>query len=139
MQHHLSMNRSASQLDARHVLRRSRTATPGILESTIAIETENVSRGVSHDRQHQRSEGAARTLAEQGRRLLFADEVRRLGRREQLLFVKGTAPIRCRRVDYRRNPEFAGRFDQNLMYDAEAAAVNPRDRLCARRQRKEKK
>jgi type IV secretion system protein VirD4 len=55
-------------------------------------------------------------VAEQGRRLLLPDEVRRLPRDAQLLFVKGTPPLLGERLDYRRDPEFAGRAADNPLY-----------------------
>jgi type IV secretion system protein VirD4 len=94
-------------------------------EATVRVESENESRGVSGSGvglashvQH----GRAVTASAQGRRLLTADEVRRLPRRQQLLLVRGEPPVRCERVDYRTVPELRHGFDPNPMH-----APNGRD------------
>lgn len=86
-------------------------------DQTRFVESENQSRGVSRGRQSQRQQGQALTTAEKGRRLLLADEVRRLPRTAQLLFVKGGAPLCPERVSYLVDPELAGRADHNPLYD----------------------
>src|SRR2546426_1589286 len=67
-------------------------------EATIHVESEHQSRGVSGGPRGQRQRGAGRTRSEQGRRLLLPDEVRRLPREGELLFVKGDAPLLARRL-----------------------------------------
>ncbi len=86
-------------------------------EATIRIDSENQSASVSHGSHWQRQQGSAFTTAEKGRRLLLPDEVRRLPREAQLLFVKGSAPLLVERLDYLRDPEFADRADSNPLYD----------------------
>lgn len=84
--------------------------------------SENLSR--SRGKHASRSQGAGRSFAERGRRLLTPDEVRRMPAAEQLLFVKGTHPVRAKKLDYLRDPEFraggkpTGRplFDENPMH-----------------------
>jgi type IV secretion system protein VirD4 len=87
-------------------------------EATIFTESENESRGVSRGKMYNTQRGTGQTLSEKGRRLLTPDEVRRLDRGMQLLFVKGGDAILSRRLDYRTDPEFRGRFDPNPLYDA---------------------
>jgi type IV secretion system protein VirD4 len=86
-------------------------------EATIRVDSENQSASVSHGSHWQRQQGSAFTTAEKGRRLLLPDEVRRLPREAQLLFVKGSAPLLVERLDYLRDPEFADRADSNPLYD----------------------
>jgi type IV secretion system protein VirD4 len=50
---------------------------------------------------------------ERARRLITADEVRRLAPDLQLLFVRGHAPIAARRANYLRDGEFHGLADEN--------------------------
>ena len=90
-------------------------------ESTIHVESQNQSRGVSRGRHAQRQVGAALSTSEKGRRLLLADEVRRLPRDMQLLFAKGSAPLLVNRLNYLRDQEFAGRFDSNPLYEPVAS------------------
>jgi type IV secretion system protein VirD4 len=85
-------------------------------EATIFVESENRSRGVSRGRQSQRQQGEALTTAERARRLLLPDEVRRLPRDAQLLFVKGSAPLLVERVDYLRERDLVARADPNPLY-----------------------
>jgi type IV secretory pathway TraG/TraD family ATPase VirD4 len=56
-------------------------------------------------------------MSEKGRRLLLADEVRRLPSEAQLVFLKGSAPLLVDRVSYLRDREFIGRWDPNPLYD----------------------
>jgi type IV secretion system protein VirD4 len=85
-------------------------------DSTIFVKSENQSRGVSRGKQSQRQQGAALTVAEKGRRLLLPDEVRRLPRDAELLFVKGESPILTKKVSYLKDSEFVGRSDPNPLY-----------------------
>jgi type IV secretion system protein VirD4 len=87
-------------------------------EATVFTESENQSRGVSHGKASNTQRGTGQTVSEKGRRLLTPDEVRRLDRGLQLLFLKGSDPILARRLDYRDDPEFRGQFDPNPQYDA---------------------
>ena len=90
-------------------------------DATIRVESENVSQGVSRGRSAARQESSAQTTSEKGRRLLLPDEVRRLGRETELLFVRGSAPVLARKLDYLRDHEYAGKYDPNPMHDALAA------------------
>jgi type IV secretory pathway TraG/TraD family ATPase VirD4 len=56
------------------------------------------------------------TTSETGRRLLLPDEVRRMNATEQLLFVRGRAPVRAERLDYLQDPEYATLFDANPLH-----------------------
>lgn len=85
-------------------------------EATIRVESENVSSGVSRGRNSSRQQSAAQTTSETGRRLLLADEVRRMSATEQLLFVRGKAPVRAERLDYLRDAEYATQFDANPLH-----------------------
>jgi type IV secretion system protein VirD4 len=101
-------------------------------EATVSVESEQASRGVSQGRHGQRQLGASRTLGETGRRLQFADEVRRLSRDHELLFVREGAPLVVERLNYLRDPEFRGRFGQNPFYaelpESRAVAASPAPR-----------
>jgi type IV secretion system protein VirD4 len=88
-------------------------------ETTIHVESENESRGVSRGRNSSRQHSAAQTIAEKGRRLLMPDEVRRLRSDQQLLFVRGSEPVLARRLDYLRDTEYTGQADPNPMHIAD--------------------
>jgi type IV secretion system protein VirD4 len=85
-------------------------------DATIRVESENVSTGVSRGRSSSRQQSAAQTTSETGRRLLLPDEVRRMSGSEQLLFVRGRAPVRAERLDYMRDGEYATLFDANPLH-----------------------
>jgi len=85
-------------------------------EATIQVSTENQSTGESRGRNPHRQQGAGWSVAEIGRRLLFADEIRRLRRDQQLLFVKGMPPLLTERVNYLRDAAFAHRAEANPLY-----------------------
>ncbi len=93
-------------------------------EATIHVESEHHSRGVSRGPHAQRQLGAGRTRSEQGRRLLLPDEVRRLPREAELLFVKGDAPLLVERLNYLHDREFRGRADPNPLYESVAEAAS---------------
>ncbi len=90
-------------------------------EATIFVKTQNESRGVSRGKQSQRQHGTALSISERNRRLLLPDEVRRLGRDTELLFVKGASPLLALRTNYREDAEFLGRSDPNPLYQAVSA------------------
>jgi type IV secretion system protein VirD4 len=92
-------------------------------EATIFVRGTNQSRGVSRGRQSQHQEGAALSVSERNRRLLLPDEVRRLPRDSELLFVKGGPPLLTPRTNYREAVEFAGRSDPNPLYQPLSASL----------------
>lgn len=85
-------------------------------ETTIYVESENQSSGVSHGQHAQRQRGAAFTTSEKGRRLLTPDEILRLPGDEELIFVRGQAPIRATKLDYRVDRNLTSRADLNPMH-----------------------
>lgn len=93
-------------------------------EATIRIGSENVSTGVSRGRHAQRQHGSSNTTSERGRRLLTPDEVLRLPRDEQLVFVRGEHPVRAKKLAYHRDEEFRGLADPNPLHDT-LATVPP--------------
>ncbi len=92
-------------------------------EATVSVESEQASRGVSQGRHGQHQLGASRTRAETGRHLMFPDEVRRMPRERELLFVQGGAPLVVERLNYLRDPEFEGRAAPNPFYAAPAGST----------------
>ena len=60
-------------------------------ETTIFVESENRSTGVSRGKMDNVQEGAGQTTSEKGRRLIFAHEITTMdpGKELQLLFVQG--------------------------------------------------
>jgi type IV secretion system protein VirD4 len=84
-------------------------------ETTVFVESENRSRGVSHGKMDNVQEGAGQTTAEKGRRLMMPDEILRMNPEEgmQLIFVQGRDPVLARRIVYYTDPAFAGQFDDN--------------------------
>lgn len=85
-------------------------------EATIHVATENRSTGVSRGRNAHRQQGAGWSTAEAGRRLLFPDEVRRLPRDQQVLFIKGVSPLLTQRVNYLTDAPFVERAQANPLY-----------------------
>lgn len=85
-------------------------------ETTIHVESENQSSGVSHGQHAQRQRGAAFTTSEKARRLLTPDEVLRLPGDQELLFIRGQAPICATKLDYRVDPALLARADPNPMH-----------------------
>jgi type IV secretion system protein VirD4 len=91
-------------------------------EATIPVESEGRSRGTSHGPRAQHQLNASRNRSESGRRLLLPDEVRRLPRERELLFVKGGAPLRVERLNYLSDREWQARAAPNPLYMRVAVA-----------------
>jgi|CXWL01.1.fsa_nt_gi type IV secretion system protein VirD4 len=87
-------------------------------QATVRSASENTSKGSTYaaDRwSPNRQSGTAQNTAEVGRALLMPDEVRRLDRREALVFIAGNDPLRLLRTNYLTDAEFAGRYTANPM------------------------
>jgi type IV secretion system protein VirD4 len=93
-------------------------------ETTIRVASENRSAGVSRGQHSQRQEGSALNLAERGRRLLTPDEVLRLQRDDELLFLRGRNPVIARRLDYRQDAALAALADANPMHAVDTREVS---------------
>lgn len=59
------------------------------------------------------SNGEGESIHETGVDLIQLNEIRELPRDEQLVFVHGTKPIRCKKVRYFEHSDFQGKYDQN--------------------------
>jgi type IV secretion system protein VirD4 len=92
-------------------------------ETTVFVESENQSRGVSHGKLDNVQEGAGQSTSEKGRRLIFAHEILTLNPEEelQLLFVQGNDPILARRLVYYMDAAFQGQHDPNPQREEVAA------------------
>ena len=89
-------------------------------EATIPVDSEGRSRGVSHGARAQHQANATRNRSESGRRLLLPDEVRRLPRERELLFVKGGAPLLAERLNYLKDREWVDMAEPNPWYQTAA-------------------
>jgi type IV secretion system protein VirD4 len=87
-------------------------------EQTILTESHNRSHGHSSGKSSSTQRGAAETISEKGRRLLYPDEIINLPPHQQLLFVRGIRPVLCDWIDYLDDPEFQGQFDANPQHAA---------------------
>ncbi len=88
-------------------------------QATVSTRGSNLTRGTTTAGNLlflHRQQGTAEQTGETGRRLLLADEVRRLAADRQLLFISGREPLLTRRLDYRATRTLAGRADANPMY-----------------------
>jgi type IV secretory pathway TraG/TraD family ATPase VirD4 len=85
-------------------------------EATIEMEGENASIGVSRGRNTSRQRSSAHSIAEKGRRLLLADEVRRMNAEKQLLFIRGGDPLMTVRLNYLEDAEYVGQADPNPLH-----------------------
>jgi type IV secretion system protein VirD4 len=88
-------------------------------QATVRTQSSNRTRGSTTAGtvlflHHQQA--AAEQAGEAARRLLLADEIRRLPADRQLLFISGREPLLTPRLDYRTVAPFARRADPNPMY-----------------------
>jgi type IV secretion system protein VirD4 len=89
-------------------------------DTTVVVETDSETWGTSTGRTAHRQEGQSSSRSERGRRLLTADEVRRMPRDRMLIFMRGCGPINARRIDYRTDPGFAGLAEINPLHSVGA-------------------
>lgn len=87
-------------------------------ETTVFVDSENRSRGVSRGKMDNVQEGSGQTTSEKGRRLIFAHEITTMNPEEemQLLFVQGQDPLFSRRIIYYEDPTYHGQYDPNPQY-----------------------
>jgi type IV secretion system protein VirD4 len=85
-------------------------------EETVIATSESRSSGVTRGRSGSSQQGAGETVSEHARRLITADEVRRMPPTEQLLFLRSRAPLKVGRLDYRIDREFAGLAGPNPLF-----------------------
>jgi type IV secretion system protein VirD4 len=88
-------------------------------QATVSTRGSNLTRGTTTAGNLlflHRQQGTAEQTGETGRRLLLADEVRRLAADRQLLFISGREPLLTRRLDYHTARALDGRADANPMY-----------------------
>jgi type IV secretion system protein VirD4 len=93
-------------------------------ESTILVTSDSHSSGVTRGRGGSSQEGEGETVSERGRRLITADEVRRLGADDQLLFPRGKAPLRIARVNYLGDRVLAAIADRNPLHESAALYID---------------
>jgi type IV secretion system protein VirD4 len=91
-------------------------------EATVQLESEHHSHGLSGGPQTRSQVGAGLTQSETTRRLLLPDEVRRLPAKDELLFIRNSAPLLVERLNYLCDRQFAGRADPNPWYTPVADA-----------------
>ena len=80
---------------------------------TAEYSTANNSTGQSMGQSGSFNTGAGTSQQFTGRELLTADEVMRLPREQEIVLITGEAPWLLNRLNYLRDPEFAGKFDRN--------------------------
>jgi type IV secretion system protein VirD4 len=88
-------------------------------QATVSTRGSNLTRGTTTAGNLlflHRQQGTAEQTGETGRRLLLADEVRRLPADRQLLFISGREPLLTQRIDYRQARVLTARADPNPMY-----------------------
>jgi len=57
------------------------------------------------------------SVSETGRALLMPNEIKKLGDRVILAFLRGESPMMCQRIDYRERSEWEGSYDQNPLHE----------------------
>jgi type IV secretion system protein VirD4 len=102
---------TADQFTAEHLSRLTGQATVGTRGSNRSRGSATGGGWLPRTQQ-----ATAEQAGEAARRLLLADEVRRLPADRQLLFLAGREPLLTARVDYRTAAALAGRADPNPMH-----------------------
>src|SRR4051812_49157397 len=65
------------------------------------------------------------SIGETRRQLLLPEEVKELGDKLVLAFLRGERPIMCQRLDYRDRVEWQGLWDENPLHQRRMAAKKP--------------
>lgn len=82
-------------------------------KKTIEYATESHNAGMSMGQNMSRNDGDGVSQQIAGRELLTPDEVMRLPSTSAIVLVRGEAPYMVDRLNYLRDPEYAGQFDAN--------------------------
>src|SRR5690606_4189801 len=87
-------------------------------ETTIFVESENRSRGISQGRMDIIQEGAVQTTSDKGRPLILAHEITTMDPdgEMQLLFVQGEDRHLARRIIYYEDATYEGQYDPKPQY-----------------------
>ncbi|CAE6856024.1 hypothetical protein R75465_07416 [Paraburkholderia aspalathi] len=80
---------------------------------TAEFQTANRSSGQSYGQSSSANDGRGTSQQFTGRELMTADEIMRLPREQEIVLITGEAPWLLNRMNYLRDPEFAGKFDRN--------------------------
>lgn len=80
---------------------------------TAEFQTANRSSGQSYGQSSSANDGRGTSQQFTGRELMTADEIMRLPREQEIVLITGEAPWPLNRMNYLRDPEFAGKFDRN--------------------------
>lgn len=82
-------------------------------QQTIQFATSSTNSSTSYSAHGGHSSGHSTSQQHAGRALLTPDEVMRLGPSRPIVFLSGEAPYVLGRINYLRDPEYAGLFDPN--------------------------
>lgn len=82
-------------------------------QKTIQFATSSSNSSTSYSAHASHSSGHSTNINLSGRALLNPDEVMRLGPTRPIVFISGENPYVLERLNYLRNPEYIGLFDQN--------------------------
>lgn len=82
-------------------------------QKTIQFATSSTNRSTNMSTSVSSSSGNSTSQQLSARALLTPDEVMRLGPQRPIVFLTGEAPYVLERLNYLRNPEYAGLFDPN--------------------------
>lgn len=69
------------------------------------------------------------SLSETGRALLMPNEIKKLGDRVVLAFLRGESPMMCQRIDYRERSEWQGSYDRNPLHENRAEQIAQNETL----------
>lgn len=86
-------------------------------KKTVVTKTVSTNKGQSKQTNQMfssnKSSGEGESVQETGVDLIPQNEIRELPFEEQLIFIAGEKPIRCKKAWYFEHPYFAGKFDEN--------------------------
>lgn len=86
-------------------------------KKTVVTKTVSTNKGQSRQTDQMftsnKSSGEGESVQETGTDLIALNEIRELPFEEQLIFIAGEKPIRCKKAWYFEHPYFAGKFDEN--------------------------
>ena len=91
-------------------------------QTTIEVESASATHNLSERLGANASTGRSTSIQATGRSLLLPDEIRRLNNREVIVLEQGRDPARLVRLNYLGDPEVAGLWEKNPMYDRSAAS-----------------
>jgi type IV secretion system protein VirD4 len=102
-------------------------------KKTVMTKTLSTNKGDSHQKMQwfggTASSGEGESIHETGVDLIQINDIREMPKDQQLVFLQGFKPIRCKKIRYFEQPDFKDRFDENPLENAQLRANKEKENI----------